>query len=516
MFDGIKIQDVTVYADCNGVPSLLTNDRLTFGGLVDGQTGAVLDPTQRAIDRGLTFRLVPRRTGGGRRVEVKGSLHKFYNDGQHNADQFTADDLLLTLDQLVTDYWIDPFTSKINNIEFGVNVVLPFAVSHVLQNLVSYKNKPFARDTHSKTLYYEHQTQRFTMKLYDKGKQRGLADNVLRVEIRVRKMVYFDRTGVHLNTLADLLNVANYAPLGALLSDMFSKIIVDDPTINPDELTPREREIYQNGRNPRYWQTPDDLTPTQANTYRQRLHRIEQHYRALLATYRRGEDWQDQTAVLIAETWQRLTAVSDDLLTRIDDRRTAWKALVNAGIVLTENQAVYCESTVRNPPATCHELTGSTIPIAGNFAGNQRGGNCHELTDPVPPDLSRINPLCSGLQSDAIPPPPTTATDAAVCPVTGVSIPDTNGAGVRRYVSAVMLRNDDDLLLQLNAQFGQYAKGSKEDEFSRAAHNVRNAHTNPRNNLQRSINKIYRQPTLFDVSDTLRLTADQRAALDRR
>ena len=104
MYDGFKSLDLALYADCNGVITLLTNGRLTFGALVDTQTGFVLDHTKRATDRGLTFRQVPRRTGGGHRVEVKGSLHKFFNNGEHNANQFTAADLLLTLDQLVTRY----------------------------------------------------------------------------------------------------------------------------------------------------------------------------------------------------------------------------------------------------------------------------------------------------------------------------------------------------------------------------------------------------------------------------
>ena len=103
---------------------------------------------------------------------------------------------------------------------------------------------------------------------------------------------------------------------------------------------------------------------------------------------------------------------------------------------------------------------------------------------------------------------------AVVCPVTGAVLPTPTGKVKRRFVSAAMLQHDDGLLMQLNARFSQYANGSKEDEFSRAAHNARNTYHSPRNNLKRSINKIHRQPTLFDVSDTLRLTADQRAALD--
>ena len=400
----------------------------------------------------------------------------------------------------MTNYGIDPFTSKINTIEFGVNVELPFPVAQLLDNLICYKNKPFTRDTRSKTPYYECRFQRFTVKLYDKGKQRGLDGNLLRVEVKVAKMVYFDKTGVHLNTLADLLTVANYRPLGALLMDTFNRILFDDPTINPDALTAREREIYQNGRNPRFWQIPDDLTTTQANTHNQRLRRTEQRYRALLDKHRRGENRPAQTAALIAQTWEQLTTVSDHLLTRIDERRAAWQHLTKIGVLPEVNQAirlendlrnppktdapktpVYYEGDMRNPPETCHELTGLVSPDCGNLAG----GNCHELTNIETPDLSRINPLYSGLQPDTKNTPADRQSNPVICPVTGVLIEKPRPG--QRFVSATMLRNDDDLMLMLDSQHRQYAKGSKEDPYSQAAHNVRNQITNPRNNLRRRV-----------------------------
>ncbi|HLL96758.1 MAG TPA: hypothetical protein VK404_17410 [Spirosoma sp.] len=49
-----------------------------------------------------------------------------------------------------------------------------------------------------------------------------------------------------------------------------------------------------------------------------------------------------------------------------------------------------------------------------------------------------------------------------------------------------MLRHDD-LLIRLNSMFGQYAKGSTEDEYIRAAHNAPNAFHNEPNNLRRRI-----------------------------
>ncbi len=503
MFDGIKIQDVSVCVD-----TLLTNDRLTFGSLVDGQTGAILNPTRRSFDRGLTFRLIPRRTGHGYRVEVKGSLHKYHNNGQHNADQFTVNDLLLTLDQLVRQYGFDLFSSKINNVEFGVNLELPFPVSHVLKNLICYKNQPFALDHRSDTPYYVCNLQRYAVKLYDKGKQRGLTCNLLRVEVRVKKMEYFNGTGVRLITLVDLLNVANYGPLGALLVGTFNEILFDDPTIDPNALTPRQKTIYQDGRNPRFWQMPDNLTFRQANTHRQKLSRAKWRYRALLD--QNGGNWQQEVAALISHTWNQLTALDNDLLSNIFSHRAVWQNMTKPDFLPNLPELIVNPANTQQVNENCHELTESMF-LAEETA---IGATCHELTVPSTP-LSHNNPLYSGVICDSDKPhQPTTAPGEAVCPVTGVPIHHITGRGVRRFVSAAMLRNNDDLLMRLNSQFRQYAKGSKEDEYSRAAHKARNAHSNPRNNLRRRINRINQHPTLFDLSTMVRLTADQRAALD--
>ena len=507
MFDGTTILDVSVEVDTNGQPALLTNDRLTFGELVDTQTGFVISPIRKAFDRGLTFRLVPRKTGNGYRVEVKGSLHKFHNKGQHNADQFTADDLLLTLNQLANDYGVDLFNSKVNNIEFGINLILPFPVSRVLTNLLCYKNQPFTLDTRSDTPYYVCQRQHYAVKIYDKGKQKGLDYALLRFEIRVRKMEYFSGTGVRLRALADLMNVSNYEPLGTLLLNTFSEILFDDPAIKPADLTPRERKIYQDGRNPRHWQTPDTLTPQQATAHRQQLSRDKKRYRALLNQH--GSNWQQEVTALISQTWAQLTAVDDLLLTKINQYRAVWKKPASD------------RSRSATSGAGCHKLTGYDSPENADTPA----AICHKLTDTATDDLSQINPLYSGVICDTFKPgrstpepdpephtPGAVTRNPVVCPVTGVIIHQPQRG--QRFVSATILRTNDNLLLKLDSQHRQYVKGSKEDEYSRAAHNIRNVDSNRRNNLRRSINKIHRNPTLFDVTDTLRLTADQWAALD--
>ena len=370
-----------------------------------------------------------------------------------------------------------------------------------LKNLICYKNQPFALDTRSDTPYYVCQLQQYAVKVYDKGKQNGLACNLLRIEIRVKKMEYFNGTGVRLAMLADLLNVVNYGPLGTLLVDTFNEILFADPSINPNSLIPQEKKIYQDGCNPRFWQMPDDLTPQQAVTYRQRLSRAKRRYRALLDQH--GGYWQKEVATLMGQTWQELTTYDDNLLTRINDYRGAWEKLP-----LNRNQPV-------TPGENCHKLTEPTSSTNGKETGNMSGSICHKLTDSQNATLSQNNPLYSGLDCDTLKPdntPGESTPGAVVCPVTGIALKQPRRG--QRFVSATMLHSDDDLMLTLQSRFKQYRKGSKEDQFSRAAHNLRNDNSNPRNNLRRSINKIHCQPTLFDVSDTLRLTADQRAALD--
>lgn len=103
-----------------------------------------------------------------------------------------------------------------------------------------------------------------------------------------------------------------------------------------------------------------------------------------------------------------------------------------------------------------------------------------------------------------------------MCPVTGVTIDQPRPQ--QRFVSAAMLRTDDDLLLTLDSQHRNYTKGSKEDLYNRAAHNVRNKDSNPRNNLRRRINRIVygpggRQIPLFALADTVRLSNADRAVL---
>jgi hypothetical protein len=127
------------------------------------------------------------------------------------------------------------------------------------------------------------------------------------------------------------------------------------------------------------------------------------------------------------------------------------------------------------------------------------------LCDEGKPDVATATPGESTLGRGAV-----------VCPVTGAVI-DQPRPG-QRFVSAAMLRTDDDLMIHLSRQHRQYAKGSKEDVYTQAAHNARNKESNERNNLRRRIERFNQttsgQLFLFPELKVFQLTDAQRAALD--
>ncbi len=79
--------------------------------------------------------------------------------------------------------------------------------------------------------------------------------------------------------------------------------------------------------------------------------------------------------------------------------------------------------------------------------------------------------------------------------------------------TATDLRKNPALLAEVERGRKRYAKGSKESRPVRAAHLLRNDQSNLVHNFLRSLNRIHRQPVLFDVAGLVRLNAEQRGRL---
>ena len=139
MIDGIKIDVHSL----NG-SKWLSNKLLHFHTYTSVETGELLDGTIVAKYKGLKF-FITQSTKYENRVyySVRGSLHKYFNNGKHNANDFSFYDLKNVIQELQEKFSINPKTSTLRNIEFGTNTITPIEAKEVLKNLVCYGKYTF-------------------------------------------------------------------------------------------------------------------------------------------------------------------------------------------------------------------------------------------------------------------------------------------------------------------------------------------------------------------------------------
>lgn len=285
MYDGFNSLNVAVN------PQLLLENRL----LLDSQETTVKTnggdiKKEFGKYQGLDFLIK------NRNVRLSGSFHKYFNEGKHNYNDFDVVQAKEVIRDICQKFDIDPQRTQLNNLEFGVNVVLPFPVSTVLDNLNSYKGKLFVRETGKDKDYCQCTNSQFYIKIYDKGKQYGLPENVLRFEIKAIKKQYFEGFNIPIYWLSDLLNDAICPKLGDLLTSTFDEILFNDNRIDCSSLSLQEQIIYYKGINPKTWEGK-----TTNERDKKKRQRDRKEFKTLLEKHRKGDDFKAITMSLIKE-----------------------------------------------------------------------------------------------------------------------------------------------------------------------------------------------------------------------
>ena len=156
-------------------------DLLPFLAQFEEHTGVIPNDRRAYKFRDLTFIITP---GKPQRVKVKGSIHKFANQGLHNYDRFTWTRFCSTYEEL--SELIFP-RDQVNLLEFGVNLLTPFDPSIFIRNLIAYKRKRVNLTDRNGELYSEVRFSQYRLKIYHKGLQFDQG-NILRIELRFEKM----------------------------------------------------------------------------------------------------------------------------------------------------------------------------------------------------------------------------------------------------------------------------------------------------------------------------------------
>jgi hypothetical protein len=241
-------------SDLIGLPinALLNNQYLDFKFECSQKTGELFENSKvsqyNGIEKFCTIK-------NNQYTTLKFSYHKYFNPENKNHTDFTISNYLDVLTDLSDKFEINPYLTTLHNLEFGVNITLPFKTKTFLNSIISYKGKEYRKETFKCTgnlLRFEFE--QYELKIYDKGKQYQLQDNILRFEIKVTKMEFLTAKKITAINYTDLLQKNTIENLSKLLLKAFTNLLIYDNTINLRAVkNQKEREILLNGKNPKFW-----------------------------------------------------------------------------------------------------------------------------------------------------------------------------------------------------------------------------------------------------------------------
>ncbi len=245
MYDFIRF----VICDILFAESLHSNQYLTLTTAINERTGEVRDGVYEGKYHNMKFVIYP-----SGRVLITGSIHKYFNClkglGNQNYNDFSLLDVQFVLDDLHYRFGIDRRNSRLENLEFGLNLKTPFSPNVLLNSLVSYKNNSWDNmRVKGQGKGREVYLQRYAMKFYNKGLHQGQKDNILRIEKKVYKMGSIGKGIIY---LADLLDADFAIHCFNSLMESFNDAIIAEP-LNNSTLSKPQVKIHERCINPRNW-----------------------------------------------------------------------------------------------------------------------------------------------------------------------------------------------------------------------------------------------------------------------
>ncbi|AXT63096.1 hypothetical protein D1816_23020 [Aquimarina sp. AD10] len=197
-------------------------------------------PYKYADYKGLEFRIYDSGS-----IYVMGSLHKYWNDGEHNYNDLTKEMFFAVVQDLEKRFDIDPKLCILKNLEIGVNIIPPIPVNTVLDHCFLHKTNPLCY-THNtdEGKYRQVKYEQYIIKIYNKSLQYGIDKEILRFEIKYTRMQKIHREKIF--TLKDLVNYG-FKNFTNILIKEWENILFYDSSIIHNTVR------LANYRNPLYW-----------------------------------------------------------------------------------------------------------------------------------------------------------------------------------------------------------------------------------------------------------------------
>lgn len=394
---------------------------------------------------------------------VRGSLHKYFNDGKHNYNNYTLSDFIKTISDLESTLNINAEAIRIGRIETGVNLDIDMDVDEFIGSVILFNNM-IPVSTSQGVVF---QFREYDVKLYKK-ELKGHKDK-LRIEIACKHKSKRDRIikeyATYCNTLSDLTNPKVWQAFGHELEFICDNlIIIDREGIDYTHLKPKDAELLTKGISSFYW--------TKKWNNRMTRNRHLNRFVELSSIYGGSN---------IREKIKKATIVKVKELINIDDTRK------------NETNCTFLKTAIENNNVTNCTLLRNTKNVT----------NCTKLKDSAKGENVTFCTVDKG----------TICNTFHTCEVTGLSLE----IGIKQgsYLSAKGVEyyylNDIDLFnkILLPRLTEKWQESELKIQFREIAHSIRNEKynpkNNPRNNLKTSIkNRDNGVLNLFDYSDMLR------------
>ena len=198
------------------------------------------------------------------RIELSGSLHKFFYRGLQNYGIFTHENYLKALERLKYEFGVEPKNLQIIQLEYGVNIKPPIETKKILDNLMRFKSNEVENKLkdNRKSHFNQFRQSKFIIKVYDKAIQYNLKDDLIRVEIKHTNWSEY-RTKNKIITLDDFNQLDKSIFINNLINK-WNEIIFYDPTI-------KTLDKFNKYSNHNFWNI---VSPKQISKHRQRLNHL--------------------------------------------------------------------------------------------------------------------------------------------------------------------------------------------------------------------------------------------------
>lgn len=186
----------------------------------------------------------------GGAIILDGSLHKYFNSGAHNYNDFDYYAFVRVLNDLENKFGITPDDCRLQCLEVGVNILPPIPSNDILKHCFLHKTQTF-KDIQNSTdgRYRQAKHYQYIVKIYNKAlhyilKGFKISTEILRFELKYIKMEKVNKLGVY--TLADIKRLGLGIFKKELLTE-FGNILYYDSTI-----VSRNRRLSKY-KNPLFW-----------------------------------------------------------------------------------------------------------------------------------------------------------------------------------------------------------------------------------------------------------------------